>query len=269
MEKFGIGQPVSRKEDPRLVTGRGRYTDDINLENQVRMYVVRATHAHAELGAIGTDAARAAPGVLAVLTGDELVSDGLGNLPCIYRVDNIDGSQNAYPPRPLLARGRVRYVGEPVAIVIAETLEAARDAADLVEIDYTPLACITDTARATDQGVPVIWDDAPNNVCYDFGAGDKAVTDAVFETAVHVVSARSRQQPGRPELHGAARRACRIRRHQPAPHAAHLDPILPPLSRNPCRRYLQDTARQYPGYHTRRRRWVLAARSTSIPSTPW
>ena len=188
MEKFGIGQPVSRKEDPRLVTGRGRYTDDINLENQVRMYVVRATHAHAEFGAIGTDAARAAPGVLAVLTGAELVSDGLGNLPCIYRVDNIDGSQNAYPPRPLLARGRVRYVGEPVAIVIAETLEAARDAADLVEIDYTPLACITDTARATDQGVPVIWDDAPNNVCYDFGAGDKAVTDAVFETAAHVVS---------------------------------------------------------------------------------
>ena len=93
MEKFGIGQPVSRKEDPRLVTGRGRYTDDINLENQARMYVVRATHAHAELGTIGADVARAAPGVLAVLTGDELVSDGLGNLPCIYRVDNIDGSQ--------------------------------------------------------------------------------------------------------------------------------------------------------------------------------
>ena len=188
MQKFGIGQPVSRKEDPQLITGRGRYTDDITLENQARMYVVRSPHAHADFGAIDADAARAAPDVLAVLTSDDLLKDGLGNLPCIYRVDNIDGSQNAYPDRPLLAHGRVRYVGEPVAIVIAETIEAARDAADLIEIEYAALACAIDTARATDPGMVQIHDEAPHNICYDFGVGDKTATDAVFSTATHVVS---------------------------------------------------------------------------------
>ena len=172
MEKFGIGQPVSRKEDPRLITGRGRYTDDITIENQVRMFVVRSPQAHAGLGEIRCDAARSAAGVLTVLTGDDAAADGLGNVPCIYRVDNIDGSQNVYPPRPQLALGRVRYVGEPVAIVIAESAEAARDAGDLVEVDYDPLPCSTHTARTTDAGMPQIWDDAPGNVCYNFGAGD-------------------------------------------------------------------------------------------------
>ena len=188
MRKFGIGQPVSRKEDARLVTGRGRYADDITLEGQVRMHVVRSPHAHAELRAIAAAAACAVPGVIAVLTETDLAEDGLGNLPCIYRVDNLDGSKNVYPPRPLLARGRVRYVGEPVAIVLAETVEAARDAGDLVEVAYEALPCTTDTARATDDGMPQIWDQAPGNVCYDFGVGDKAATDAAFAAAAHVVS---------------------------------------------------------------------------------
>ncbi|MDA0262305.1 MAG: xanthine dehydrogenase family protein molybdopterin-binding subunit, partial [Proteobacteria bacterium] len=188
MEKFGIGQPVSRKEDPRLVTGRGRYTDDITIDNQVRMHVVRSPHAHADLGEIRTDAALAAPGVLAVFLGGDLVADGVGNLPCIYRVKNVDGSQNVYPPRPLLALGRARYVGEPVAIVVAETVDAARDAADLIEIDYNPLACSTDTGRTTEPGAAKIWDNAPRNICYDFGAGDRVATDAVFAAAAEVIS---------------------------------------------------------------------------------
>ena len=188
MQKFGIGQPVSRKEDPRLVTGRGRYTDDITLEHQVRMHVVRSPYAHAELGAIDNAAAQSLPGVLAVLTAADVIADGLGNLPCIYRVDNLDGSQNAYPPRPLLAQGRVRYVGEPVAIVIAETVEAARAGGDLIEMEYESLPCTTNTARTTDEGKPQIWDDAPNNVCYDYGVGDHAATDAAFASAAHVVS---------------------------------------------------------------------------------
>ena len=188
IDKFGIGQPVSRKEDPRLVTGRGRYTDDIALAGQVHMHVVRSPHAHAELGAVAGGAARALPGVLAVFTAADVARDGLGDLPCIYRVDNLDGSQNVQPPRPLLARGRVRHVGEAVAVVVAETAQAARDAGDLVEVAYEPLPSTTDTARATDAGMFPVWDEAPDNVCYDFGVGDEGATEAAFAAAAHVVS---------------------------------------------------------------------------------
>ena len=113
MQKFGIGQPVSRKEDPRLVTGRGRYTDDITLEHQVRMHVVRSPYAHAELGAIDKAAAQSLPGVLAVLTAADVIADGLGNLPCIYRVDNLDGSQNAYPRARCWRRAAFGMSGNP------------------------------------------------------------------------------------------------------------------------------------------------------------
>ena len=185
--KFGIGQPVRRAEDPRFLTGAGRYTDDIDVPGQVYAYVLRSPHAHAEIGAIDTRTAGAAPGVLAVLTGADVEADGLSDVPCIYRIDNADGSQNAYPPHPMLAKGRVHHVGDAVALVVAETLDQARDAAELIAIDYRPLPVAAATATAAAEGTPQIWDDAPGNICFFVEQGEREAIDAVFASAPHVV----------------------------------------------------------------------------------
>ena len=185
--KFGVGQPVRRTEDPRLLTGAGRYTDDIAVPDQVYAYVLRSPHAHAEIGAIDTAAAEAAPGVLLVLTGAEVEADGLGDVPCIYRIDNRDGSKNVYPPHPMLAKGRVHHVGDAVALVVAETLDQARDAAELIAIDYQPRPVAAATATATDDRTPQVWDEAPGNICFDVEQGNREAIDTVFASAPHVV----------------------------------------------------------------------------------
>ena len=129
MAKFGIGQSVRRLEDPRLLTGGGRYTDDTRLEGAAaRAYVLRSPHAHADIKRVDTAAARKAPGVLLVLTGDDVKKEGFGDVPCIVPLENRDGSPRGDTPRPMLAQGRVRHVGDPVAMVVAETLEQAKDA---------------------------------------------------------------------------------------------------------------------------------------------
>ena len=136
MGEFGVGQAVRRIEDARLLTGQGRYTDDVNLEGQAYAAVVRSPFAHATLAHLDVEAARQAPGVLAVITGRDLEAAGIGTLPCLALMPGRNGSKTITPPRPVLASERVRHVGDPIAFVVAETLDQARDAAELVELDF-------------------------------------------------------------------------------------------------------------------------------------
>ena len=186
MEKYGIAQPVTRKEDDRLTTGRGRYADDVGMPNQAYGYVLRSSHAHADIRVLDSDAANRAPGVLLVLTGADIEAAGLGHIPCYRSPKNRDGSDPVIPPNPLLKRDRVRYVGDAIAFVVAETLAHARDAAELIAIDYAPLPAVVDTASACDGSRAAIWDHAPDNVAVDFEAGDRAATDAAFAAAAGI-----------------------------------------------------------------------------------
>tara|TARA_R110002110_G_scaffold376568_1_gene586466 strand:+ start:39581 stop:41917 length:2337 start_codon:yes stop_codon:yes gene_type:complete len=188
MGQFGIGQSVTRIEDLRLLTGGGNYADNVQLDNESHAYVLRSPHAHAELGAIDTAAAQAAPGVLLILTGADLKADNISPMPCMFPVKNLDDTDNIKPERPLLALGKVRHVGQPVALVVAETLDQARDAAELIEVDYNPLAAATDTFRTTLDGAAQLHDDAPNNICFDWGKGDQAATEAAFAKAAHITT---------------------------------------------------------------------------------
>jgi len=186
MSKFGLSQPVTRVEDARFLRGAGRYVEDIVEAGEARAVFVRATVAHAAIASIDTEAARAAPGVLAVLTADTL--DGVINDMDGGTVQNLDGSTSARPARPILATDRVRHVGEAVAMVVAATLAEARDAAELVAVEYDELPVVTDTAGALDAGAPQIHDEAPGNLCMDWGMGDRAATDAAFAGAAHTVA---------------------------------------------------------------------------------
>ncbi|MFC0384042.1 xanthine dehydrogenase family protein molybdopterin-binding subunit [Muricoccus vinaceus] len=187
MEKHGIGQPVRRREDVRLLTGQGRYTDDLDPPGCAQAVVLRSPHAHARILFVRTEAARAAPGVLAVLTGADAVADGLGRLATMFDVPGRDAPLFD-PRREILQSTRVRYVGDPVALVVAETRQAAQDAADLVEVEYEPLPAVTETAAALAPGAPVIWEGRPDNLCvlWDSGRGDEA--DAGFARAHRTVS---------------------------------------------------------------------------------
>ena len=186
MTKFGLAQSVRRVEDSRLLKGSGRYTDDIVLPGMLHGVVLRSPHAAAKLGAIDTAVAGSLPGVKAIYTAADLSADGIAPMPCAAPVQNRDGSDMASPPHPTLADGAVRHVGDPVAFVVAETAATARDAADLIAVDYTIEPAITDVATATDPGVPLVWQEVANNVTFDWEIGDKAATDALFASAAHV-----------------------------------------------------------------------------------
>ena len=188
MDKFGIGQSVRRKEDVRLLTGAGLYTDDINRDNQAWMVVLRSPHAHARILSIDTDAARAAPGVIQVLTGHDAKADGLGLFPVMVEVPGKDGQPLWCPERHILQTEAVRFVGDPVAIVIAETRSEAQDAAEMIEVDYDILPSITDTATALDAGAPVIWPERGSNLCVHWSNGREAQADSAFARAAKVVS---------------------------------------------------------------------------------
>lgn len=187
MTKFGQSQPVRRVEDQRFITGQGRYTDDIALPGQLCGVMLRSPYAHAKILSIGTDAAKAAPGVLAVYTVDDLKAAGIGNLPCTIPLKNRDGSFRADPPRPALADGIVRHVGDPVAFVVAETAAQARDAAEMIEVDYDALPAAAHLATAMEPGQPQIWPEAPSNRVFDWETGDKAKADALFASAAKTV----------------------------------------------------------------------------------
>ncbi len=188
MTDTGIGAAVKRVEDFRFLTGRGTYTDDINRPNQVYAYILRSPVAHARIRGIDTAKASAAKGVVAVFTGEDMAADNVGSLPCGWQVNNKDGSPMAEPPHPPLATGKVRHVGDPVAVVIAETKAQARDAAELVEVDYEELPAVVDMEEAIRDGSPLVHDDIPNNTCYDWHLGDKDAVDAAFSEADHVTT---------------------------------------------------------------------------------
>ena len=181
-----IGASVRRKEDKRFVTGKGNYTDDINLPNQLYAYIVRSPYASARINAIDSRAAKAAPGVVAVFTGADMAADTVGSLPCGWQIHSRDGSPMVEPPHPPLVPDQVRHVGDQVAVIVAESLYQAKDAAELLEIDYTELPVVTATPRAVAENAPQVWEQAPGNLCFDWEIGDQAAVAAAFANARHI-----------------------------------------------------------------------------------
>ena len=190
MGEFGIGQSVKRFEDVRLLKGGGRYQGDVNLPGQTYMVVVRSPHAHARIRGIDAKAALAVPGVVAVLTGRDLAQDKLGTMRMTLKRKRPDGSPMFTSPHLGLTAERVRYVGDPVALVIAETAAQAEDAAELVDVDYDPMPSVTATADAAQPGAPAVWDECPDNISSVFEAGDQAAAAAAMASAVRIVRRR-------------------------------------------------------------------------------
>ena len=188
IEKFAIGQAVPRVEDPMLLRGHGRYTDDVSLPGQAYAVMVRSRNGHGLIRAIRTEAARAMPGVLAVYTAGDL--EGYGPLKCNMPLKSRDGSPLKKPWRGALAKDKVRYVGDPVACVIAETVFAAKDAAEAVDIDIDPLTAVVTPGEAVREGAPLLYDDVPGNVPLDYHFGDSAAVEAAFAAAAHVTRLR-------------------------------------------------------------------------------
>ena len=186
LSRFAIGQPVRRAEDQRLVRGQGEYTDDVNLPGQAYAAVVKSTVGHGTITSIDTSAARALPGVLAIFTGDDLIRAGYAGLTSKMPLKSRDGSALVAPERPILAHDKVRYVGDPIAFVVAETAEAAHEAAEAVVVDIDPLPAIVDPRKAQEAGAPQIWANAPGNLALDYLHGDPAKVDAAFASAAHV-----------------------------------------------------------------------------------
>jgi len=186
MSATGIGAAVRRKEDQRFITGKGHYTADVNRPGQTHACFVRSPHAHARINGIDATAAKAMPGVLAVLTGADLAGDKLGNLICGWMIHSKDGSAMKMAPHPALAHTKACHVGDPVAVVIAETLAQAKDAAEKLNVDYEVLPAVADPAQAQSAGATQIHEVAPKNSIYQWHLGDKGKTDAAFQSAAHV-----------------------------------------------------------------------------------
>ncbi len=180
----GIGKSVPRKEDNRFITGKGRYTDDIKQVGQSHAYFVRSPHAHADVVSIDVEEALSAPGVIAVLTGADVTADGLGGLPCGWMIHSKDGSEMKQPHHPVLADNRVHYLGEPVAMVIADTALEAKNAAELVVVDWAEKQAVVSVSEA--QAAPAIYDDIPQNTCYEWALGDSDAVAKAMEKAAHV-----------------------------------------------------------------------------------
>ncbi len=183
--RYGIGNPVLRKEDPTLLRGEGRYTDDINLPGQAYAYILRSNVAHGRIKSINTDSAKRMPGVLGIYTGADV--KGYGTLQSALPFKSRDGSDMKKPPRPALPTDKVRFVGDPIACVVAQTLLQAKDAAEAIEVDIEPLPVVTKPDQAVAAGAPTIFDDAPGNVALDFHYGDSEKVNAAFADAAHKV----------------------------------------------------------------------------------
>src|SRR5437763_564936 len=185
MNEAHIGRSLRRLEDARFLTGQGRYVDDIDMPGQLHGIVLRSPHGHAAIEGIDTAAARAMPGVCGVFTAADLDADGIGPLPCIAQVATV--APMIVPPRFALARDRARHVGDPVAFVVADTIDQARDAAERVAVTYRPLPAVIEATEALAAAAPLLWDEAPGNLSYRFERGDKAAVDAAFAGAAHAV----------------------------------------------------------------------------------
>src|ERR1700694_3977960 len=186
LQKFGVGQPVRRKEDDTLVRGKGKYTDDFNLPGQAYAWIVRSTHAHGIIRGIDTSAAKAMPCVRGVCTGTDLAAANSGPYTCGLPLKSRDGTPLLQTNRTALMTDKVRYVGDPVAFVVAETLAQARDAGEAVVVDIDPLPAVTDPVEAAKPGAPQLYDHIPNNVALDYHFGDAAKVEAAFASAAHV-----------------------------------------------------------------------------------
>jgi carbon-monoxide dehydrogenase large subunit len=186
LEKFAVGQSVRRVEDPRLVQGLGRYSDDVTLPREAHAVLVRSPHAHARLRALDARAALSAPGVLAVLSGADLHADGVGDLPSDPARKRTGGVPAHATPRPALVRDRARHVGDPAALVVAETRQGAVDAAELVSLDWEALPAVASTSQAMRPGAPAVWDEVADNVAFVWEAGDAAAVERAFARAAHV-----------------------------------------------------------------------------------
>jgi carbon-monoxide dehydrogenase large subunit len=186
MSEIGAATMIERVEDHRFLTGEGRYSADVYSEDAVWAVLVRSPYAHAEILSVGLGPAKNAPGVLGVFTGVDLKADDLGHIPCMAPVEGKDGMETIVPPHPALAVARVNYVGEPVALVVAETQDQARDASELVEVAYRELPSVNETANALDPEAPQIWPQAPNNVAVDWEMGDADQVGQAFDRASHV-----------------------------------------------------------------------------------
>jgi len=191
-EKYGVGQPVPRKEDPMLLRGEGRYSDDLNLASQAHAVMVRSSFAHGVIRSIDTSQAKAMPGVLAVLTGADLVAAGLGNMPSGMSFKMRDGGDMPKPTQPVLTMDKVRFVGDPFAVVVAETPKQAKDAVEAVFADIDVLQAVTSAAESVAPGAPQLYDTTPGNVILDFQHGDTAAVDAAFARAAHVTRLKIR-----------------------------------------------------------------------------
>ena len=183
-----LGQSVRRKEDPRFLTGRGRYTDDTAPTSALAVLFVRSPYAHARLVGIDKDAAAASPGVVTIYTADDLLADKVGHLPAISEIKDEAGNRHREPLHLPMPAGKVRHVGDIVAMIVAETLDQARDAAETLEIDYQALPAVVTVAQALAADAPLVHDDVPGNLMCRWGKGDAAATDAAFAKASHVTS---------------------------------------------------------------------------------
>jgi carbon-monoxide dehydrogenase large subunit len=191
----GIGKPLRRREDARFLTGAGKYADDMSLPGQVYAYVVRSPHAHARILGFDVGPAAGAPGVFAVLTGTDAAADGLQPIPQRpvpanpheVPLRSRDGAPFLIAPHPVLALGKTRYVGEPVAVVVAETLWQAMDAAERLAVEYNPLPAVVRSVDALALGAPLAWEEHGTNLCVDSETGDKAATELTFAEAAYVV----------------------------------------------------------------------------------
>jgi len=224
LQKYGVGQPVRRKEDDTLVRGKGKYTDDFNLPRQTYAWIVRSSHAHGIIRGIDTKAAKAMPGVLGIWTGTDLAAAGYGPFTCGLPLKSRDGTPLLQTNRTALMTDKVRYVGDPVAFVVAETLAQARDAGEAVVVDIDPLPAVTDPEEAAKPGAPQLYDHIPNNVALDYHYGDAAKVEAAFKSATHVTRldivntasrswrwSRARRSPPMTRQASATRSRCRPR----------------------------------------------------------
>jgi len=184
----GIGASVVRKEDRRFITGKGRYVDDIKVVGMTHAHFIRSPHAHAKIKSIDTSAALKMPGVVGVLTGQQIVDDKIGNLICGWAITSKDGTGMKMGAWPAMAPETVRFVGQAVAVVVAETKNQAKDAAEAVVVNYEELPAVPDIRAAIKPGAPQLHPEAPGNVIYDWVIGDEGATDAAFKSAANVVS---------------------------------------------------------------------------------
>jgi aerobic carbon-monoxide dehydrogenase large subunit len=186
MSEDGVGVSLRRREDRRFLTGRGRYVHDIARPHQLHALFLRSPHAHAAIVAIDKTEAMAEPGVAAVFTAEDVSADKLNGVPCAWGIMGKDGQPMKEPPHPLLAQGKVRHVGDPVAMVVAESIDAAHNAAERIDVEYRILPAVTGVVEAMRPDAPQLYEGVPGNLCYDWSIGNSEATDAAFAKAHHI-----------------------------------------------------------------------------------